>query len=289
MQDLHEPSPEFTRFLEWQTRTTLRRDERFDEERAAGSRLPRLARMAALVLASLIAGAGAVVAAERVQESRELEVLLEQNRVRLELAERRVAAAKELESAAKSAVEMGRRSVTSTFGATLRVAAMERDAARLALDRAELVGARREVDPRLSAPLVGTRDLASERLRVDAEYQARVLEVRETDEQYARARFESGVSPRADLRRATRDAEAARLDAARTAERLALRADFLLDRIDGIACERLDLVGGAEHRRRALEARAKHLREALEEARQIEANGMGAGLVGPLELELDGV
>ncbi|MEM1452120.1 MAG: hypothetical protein AAF957_13300 [Planctomycetota bacterium] len=284
---MHEPSPEFTRFLEWQTRTTLRRGDRFADDRPASSRLPRLARIAALVLASLFAGAGAVVAAERIQESRELEVLLEQNRVRGELAARRVAAAKELEAAARRAYEMGSQSITSTFGATLRVAELEREAAHLELDRAELVGARREVDLRLSAPLVGTRDLVSEHLRVDAAYHARVLEVRETDEAFATAAYESGVVPRAELRRATRLADAVRLDVRRTEERLALRADFAVGRIEALDCERRDLVGGAEHRKRALESSAKHLRESLEEARIIESQGMGTGLVQPLEMELD--
>ena len=88
MESIHEPSPEFTRFLEWQTRTELRREARFRPVRRRAPILARWTQMAALVLFSVVLGGGAVYAMERLEDSRAVEVLIERNRLETELAER---------------------------------------------------------------------------------------------------------------------------------------------------------------------------------------------------------
>ena len=287
MEDPHAPSPEFSRFLEWQTRTALRRDRRFSESSSPSGALQRMTRVAALVLVSLFVGAGAVVAAERIQESRALDVLLAQNQLRLELAQRRVEAARKVEETTRVRVSQGIAPQASVRRVTLRVAELEREATRLQLDRDELAAAQREVDRRISAPLVRGRDFVHERLRVDADYRARMLEIHEKDEASLKIQYQSGMIPRGELRQAQRVAAASRAESARLTERMALRAEFVAGQIDGVTCERRDRIAAAEHRGRVLDAEAEHLRTSLEEARVFEANGLASGLVAPLELELE--
>ena len=81
-------------------RAELRRSERFEPL----PRVLRVARVAALVLVSLFAGGGAAFAVERIQESREIELLLQRNRLRVELAERRQWARELGEAARRRAV-----------------------------------------------------------------------------------------------------------------------------------------------------------------------------------------
>ena len=59
----HEPDPDFTRFLEWQTRTEVRRRARFAVPPRSLPHLPRWARVAALVCLSLFAGGSGITRA----------------------------------------------------------------------------------------------------------------------------------------------------------------------------------------------------------------------------------
>ena len=80
----HEPDSQFVEHLEWQIRSSLRRRDRFALPVPSGAL--RVARTAALVLLSLMGGAGAVVAAERIQDSRERELLLAQTSIEVDMA-----------------------------------------------------------------------------------------------------------------------------------------------------------------------------------------------------------
>ena len=290
--DPHEPSPDFHRFLEWQTRTTLRRGERFGgHAHPRGPRwssgLPRVARLAALVLVSLFAGAGAVVAAERLQDSRVLAVLLEDNRLRLELAERRVQSAREAEASARLRVEQGLAPGVSVLGFQLRLAQSERDLTLQVTDREELAAAGRTVDERLSAPLVHGRDFVRERLETHLTFHERALELFRKEAAIRKAQVESGNLPASVLFEVEDEAAALRSELERTVERLALRGDFVAGRVEAEACERRDRIAGAEHRLRHLDVRQAALERDLEHQRVLQANGLSSGEVGPLELARD--
>jgi len=285
MHDIHEPGPEFTRFMEWQTRTELRRRDRFESPSftsrrstlQATGRVARVTRIAALVLVSLFCGAGVVIAAERIQDSRQLEILLERNGLLLELTERRVAAAVDIQDRERLLHEQGMVSETGMMRAGSRVVALERDRDHLRLDRAEMETSRRDVDDRLSAQPVGPRDFVSEHLRVDKASLGGVRELRARQEAIALAQYEAGMRVQSDLIEAAHATASAGEDIARIDERLALRADFLLGRIEAFECESRDLVGDAEFRRTRLAGEAARIATLLERAQQIEAAGRGSG------------
>lgn len=287
MNDLHEPSPEFLSHLEWQTRTELRRRERFAPVPLRMPRLMRVARSAALVLVSLTVGASAVLAVGRLQDSRELGIRLERNRVLVELAERRVESAQERLEMQRVRYEQGLSPLGGVGEAERRFAGsvVERD--HLRLDREELNSARRAPDLRLSAPLVGPRDFVSEHLRLDKSHSARLVELFDADEQVAELRFAQGLISHGEAERASRETELAVAALERLDERLALRADFLLERLDAATCELRDLVTGAEHRRRVLTGEVESLARELLRAEALEAAGRAAGAAEPLRAELD--
>ncbi len=287
MNDLHEASPEFLRHLEWQTRTELRRRERFAAPAKRTSGLLRLFRSAALVLASLTVGASAVLAVERLQDSRELEVRLERNRVRVELAERRVASAEEQLEAQRLRHEQGQVPQEGPRDAEQRLVGFVLERDHLRLEREELNAARSAPDLRLSAPLVGPRDFVSEHLRLDQAHATRVADLLGEAAAVSDLHAQEGLVSSTSHARVRREAESAANVVQRLDERLALRADFVLGRLDAATCERQDLVTGAEHRRRELDAMLVHLRRELERAEQLEAAGFAAGESGPLGLELE--
>ena len=287
MQDIHDPSPEFTQYLEWQTRTELRREKRFSRPSPSMPRLTRVARIAALVLFSLFSGAGVVIAAERIQESRELEIMLDRNRVVLELAERRIATAGEVQERERLLFESGFIPQSEMTATSVWIGELERDRDHLRLDRVEMETARRKVDGRLSAPLVGPRDFVSEHLRIDKNHLARIVEARASQEATVRAGYESGRETTAVLLDAQFAARAALDEVARIDARLALRADFLVGRLGALECENRDLIGDAEFRRAGYQRQAEQLDTQLEHARRVEAQGFGAGDVTRLQSERD--
>ncbi len=297
MHDIHEPGPEFTRFMEWQTRTELRRRDRFESPSVAShrsalrstGRVARLTRIAALVLVSLFCGAGVVIAAERIQDSRQLEILLERNGLLLELTERRVAAAVDIHERERLLHEQGMVSDTGVMRAQTRVGDLVRDRDHLRLDREEMVASRRGVDERLSAHLVGPRDFVSEHLRIDKASIEGDRELRARQEAIARAQYEAGIRSRSDLIEAAHAAATVDEDIARIDERLALRADFLLGRIEAFECESRDLVGDAKFRRTRLASEAARIATLLERAVHMEAAGLGSGDVLRLQGERDAV
>jgi len=287
MNDLHEPSPEFLNHLEWQTRTELRRRQRFAPVARRLPRLARLARSAALVLLSLSVGASAVLAVGRLQDSRELGVRLEGNRVLVELAERRVTAAQEQVEVQRLRYEEGLVSVASARDAEQRLAGMVLERDHLRLDREELNAARRVPDLRLSAPLVGPRDFVSEHLRLDRAHAASAAEHLEEDQELIQRRYEQGFASSTTVDQARRDAEVVHAEVERHDERLALRADFLLGRMDAESCERRDLVTAAGHRLSDLMAQVEFVQRELERAEALESAGVASGQSAPLRERLD--
>src|SRR5688500_7131150 len=148
-----EPDPAFLDHLEWQLRTELRREARFAPREVAPAW--RRLKTAALIAASLALGGATVVAAERVQQSREAEILAAQAQVRIDLQRSRSElAAKRLADASmrvgagiatQAELERAEQVQTSEL-ARLR---------RLALDLAEVELSGREPRDELDAPLVG--------------------------------------------------------------------------------------------------------------------------------------
>ena len=173
------------------------------------------------------------------------------------------------------------------FAATAWVAELERDRDHLRLDRAEMEAARSEVDVRLSAPLVGPRDFVSEHLRIDRMHLERIVDLRTKQEAIAEARFEGGMATSSTFAEAKHLAQLVRSEVAQIDARLALRAEFLLERIDALECENRDLIGDAEFRRARYQSQAKQLDTQIEYARRLEESGLASGDVTRLRSERD--
>lgn len=291
MSDRHEPTPEFLSHLERETRFALRRPQ----DGAQGTTLARL-RTAALVVLALGAGAGCVVAAEHLQDTRRVQRALASNSVRVELAERRLAALRARLEIARERFAAGVLSQSEMSEAELRMLAAQRTLRHVQLEREELeLGGRAlarttahdgevELELDLTTPLVGRRDFVSEHLRVDRESSAAELEHARREQERAVALRDAGVTTEAEAARAlaavaSRERRLAALD-----RRLAARADFLQGRTTRETCERADLLLGAESRRAEGEALVGSLRSELARAEQLAAAGVAPA---PQELRLD--
>ena len=98
-----------------------------------------------------------VFAVEELQQSREAELLLERNALRVQLAERRVQVAGEALEREDQLYREGFNSIGSVQAARQRVAELERERDQLRLDRSELESSGRPANRDLWAPLVGSR------------------------------------------------------------------------------------------------------------------------------------
>ncbi|MFT7171277.1 MAG: uncharacterized small protein (DUF1192 family) [Paracoccaceae bacterium] len=212
MNDMHTPTPEFTRFLEWQTRTTLRRSERFDaaapltaeESRApelrAVARLPwpgisRAARIAAIILVSMMAGAAGVVAAEQVRESKVVERLLNAQTIRITLVEKKLEVAAATLAREQSLVDLGYASSWSVMPLQENQLRLKEDLARLRVDSGEVRASGREPDTAIDAPVVAGRDFEGERIELSLGTLRRLLKVANGRFELVEKRVKSGFAP----------------------------------------------------------------------------------------------
>jgi hypothetical protein len=236
----HEPTPEFARFLEWQVTSAVRRQTRFAEP-PKPAYLKHLG-IAALVVVSILAGAGGVTAASRIQANEQTKVLLAQQAGEVLLAQMQVDAAKKAADLAKRQTEVG----TAPQEA---YAAADRDLrlAMLALKKASLgteeVGASgKTVQDDLSAPLVKGRDFVTERLRIDQESAGITVAAASARLKATKTRYEVGLVGEVELA----DAQAQRTRAsaeARLAETLVdLRRQVLEGKIKAADMVHLRLI-----------------------------------------------
>ena len=180
----HEPDPSFVEHLEWQMRTALRRRERF----AGPVTIRNLGwlRTSALVLVSLLGGAGAVVAAERIQDSRQKEYLLARGRIEMEMIELQLQHAADtleyMQRLHKNGVIHSRDVLEAQ--ALLQHHRIDLLVKKLDLQEIELTGS--EPSRELTAPLVAGRDFVAQRLKYE-------LERAEHEFADARERFERTV------------------------------------------------------------------------------------------------
>lgn len=287
MDPLHEPDVDFARYLEWQTRTELRRAERFEVTPERDSRLAPLLRVAALMLFSLFAGGGLVFAVEEIQQSREVELLLERNELQVQLAQRRVQLAEDALEREDLLYREGLQSIGSVQAAQQRVAELERERDQLQLDRDELQRSGRPADRDLWAPLVGSRDFVSESLHIDRELAAaRVAHAQANLERLSQL-IDIGVVSQAeqfDLRAMVdrRLAELQGLD-----ERLKLRTLFLTGSLDRRDLERLARQEAARERREAVTADLQAAAANLERTLLLEREGRLASGSAELQLKVD--
>lgn len=275
----HEPDPSFVEHLEWQLATALRREERFARPASGGTL--RWMRTAALMLLCIAVGAGGVVGAERLHQSREKELLLARNSVQVETARQLLDLEQRRLERAEQLAEVGRLGLRSVGEARVSADEVLFELKRLELDGEEIDASGRTPDRELTAPLVDGRDFVSEGLRLERQrvgvrQQQSTAEL-ERVEQLAAA----GLVTEAEASKPRQEHAALEESLRALDERLALRADFLLGHRDARTTTLLDLRAEARHAlslaERTIEAiRANHQRlESL----------AGAGVAGRAELE----
>jgi hypothetical protein len=285
MNDRHEPTPEFLSHLEWQTRTTLSRRERFGRPSrpTAGRRL----RLLAVVALSVLCGAAGVKATGEVRDARTRDYFLRQADLRVELA------AMQLRLLDERAHEVGVRFADGVVDEeTLLTARHEVEMARLELrhlqlDREEIAARGREPLQSLSAPLVGGRDFVSERLAVEIARTEGVIRLIEDRTARRRALVERGLLRADEVRAESLDGIAARGQLEMIRSRLELRRRFLTGDLAAAEVERLAIIDDS---RRELEILAPALdlaRQRLARSAELREQGLiPADEVRHAELEL---
>ncbi|MGW8267796.1 MAG: hypothetical protein ACWGSQ_15630 [Longimicrobiales bacterium] len=236
MKENHQPDPEFVSHLEWQVRTALRREQRF--ARPVQSRSGRRMKIATLVLVSALVGAGGVVVKDEVQEARQQELLLAEVRGNLRLAEMEM----ELISRQYEQVEeryqgglVPREAILNAGFALLRA---ETRLQRLKLDEEEILATGREARDGLSAPLVGGRDLVSERLELDRSVALQEVTAARAQLEHLQERYESGLLGDADLMDGLVPIQQAEARVEELDQRLELRQEVLDGTVTGEEAER---------------------------------------------------
>lgn len=291
MNDVHEPTPEFLAHMERETLYALRQP--LPKYRAP---LLHHLRTAALVVLALGAGAGCVVVAERVQDSRRIERELARNGLRVELAERRFEALASRTEAARLRHAEGLVSLSEVSEAERRLLAAERtlrharlegeelDAGGWALARTTEPAGEVELDLDLTAPKLGQRDFVSEHLRIDREACSADLEHARRELERASALHDAGRVSESVPSNARAEVEKLELRLVSLDQRLAARAEYLAGKTSREQCELADLRRGAELRHADGEALVRNLRDQLARAEQLHSAGVAPA---PDELRLE--
>jgi hypothetical protein len=273
-----EVRPEFRAHLEWQIASALRREERFAAPVAAPwTRL----RTAVALAAALACGAAAVAATDELHEVRQRDALVEAAKAEEKLNQLRVELARTAVQQARSRFEVGTASRETVQAAEAELRAMEGALARNALNIAEIQATAQPPRDDLQAPLVGTRDFVSERLKLTLAELQHQLAAAEGARAAAQARFEVGLASQAARMQAQGEVVQLTLKLQQMAATLELRKQALSG-----AIKHEDLVQQLRRlelttQRQQIEREIEMLRARLQEIRRRTEVGTG----GELELK----
>jgi len=243
MTNPHEPTPEFARFLEWQVTTAVRRQTRFAEP-------PRPAHMkylgiAALVVVSILIGAGGVTAAGRIQANEQTKTLLAQQAGAVMVAQMEVDAAKQAAELAKKRAAVGMSTQEEAVAADRSLQRALLHLKRATLGTEEIGGSGKPVQDELSAPLVGTRDFVTERLLLDQQDSAMALASAAAQLKKAQTRFDVGLGSDVEVAGAQAELKVADIETQRVASLIDLRRQFLMGRIKAADLQTQQMLGAA--------------------------------------------
>lgn len=224
--EMHEPTPEFAQYLEWQVATAVRRHNRFAEPVRSYGYAKYLAAAAVIVIAMMI-GAGGVAAAGRIQDNQQRNLLLTEQNTQIQLAQLQLSLAQKAFDDAKKRADVG-------AAAPGIVASAERDVriAQIRLDRAKLNAVEvdmssRPVRDEVTAPLVKDRDFVMERLELELKAAAIALASAEANNKNAHARYDVGLSGNVELAEADMAMARAQSGVSSLQDQIALRTRFL--------------------------------------------------------------
>jgi outer membrane protein TolC len=195
-------------------------------------------KIAAMVLVSALLGAGGVVVKDQVQEAREQEILLAEVEGNLRLAEMEMDLVVTQYEQVEDRYQAGIVSQEAILSARLSVLKAETHHSRLQLDEEEIRATGRAPRDELSAPLVGGRDLVTERLELDRSVAMEELAVAEAQLARIQERYEAGVVGNPELMEAMIPVQRAEARLQGLDRRLELRRQVLDGAITGPEAER---------------------------------------------------
>lgn len=229
MPSIHQPTPEFERYLEWQVTSALRRQDRFARPARAGHR--RYLGAVAVVVASMLAGAAGVTASNRIQENQQKQLLVVQQQSDLRLAQMQVAIAEQAAKDAKHRADIGvvSRGEAAAAERALETAAMNLQRVRLNLEEVERSG--QPVQDDITSPVVGGRDFVAARLDLDQKAAALAAEAAQQRLRKAKNRSDVGLGTQVEVLDAQADVVRAAGEMETVHQKIALRQQFLAGKI----------------------------------------------------------
>lgn len=248
----HEPDPRFLDHLEWQIQMEQRRKNRFAQP--TPGRLKGITRYVALVALSLSIGAASVVAHERIQGSRERDLLLMQADLEMEKAKLHLEAAHNHAQLIQQRVDAGIVSSQELSGAHAALVETENELRRCQLDREEIAISGTSVRNDLAAPRVNNRDFVAERVGLERSRLRAQLEVHHGAFDIATQLFESGRAGEDEVLRARAMVMQLESELHGIERRLERRAAFLEGKISARNVKILGQLDAAEARRHGVRA-----------------------------------
>jgi hypothetical protein len=224
---MHEPTPEFAQYLEWQVAAAVRRQERFAEPIRTTSAYAKYLAAAAMIVVAMMVGAGGVAAAGRIQDNQQKQLLLAEQNMHMQMAGLQL-------QLAQTALDDAKRRVSVGAAEPNLVASAERDVrlAQIRLDRASLETAEvqlsvRPVRDEITSPLVKGRDFVTERLQLDLKSSGISLSAAEALRKNAQTRFAVGLIGDVELAEADVTLLRAQSEVQLIQDQLALRSRFI--------------------------------------------------------------
>ena len=192
----HEPDPDFLNNLEWQLKGELRRQNRMGiRERVS----VRVLKIAALMVASIGLGAGAMEATQRIQESWRTELLEARLEVQLELARQRAEMQREALEQTREEVDQGLQHAREVLYAQFQIARAMSELEIVELELEEIRESGREPLGELSSPLVGGRDFVAEKMAIRMEMAQLYLSTIQRDVDRTEAQVAAGAANEREL------------------------------------------------------------------------------------------
>jgi len=271
MLNRHEPDKQFVENLEWQIGAEVRRRNR---NVASPRPLWRLARVAAMVVISMVVGAAAMAASYQIEENWRKELLVSKLEARANLTEQRLAMMAEEFARVQQQFEVGAVGRDALIQAEMMLHSMRIGAESLQLDLEEVMASGREPSNELSAPLVGGRDFVSERINLEIEQLNNQLNLASEELEDVESRVAAGVESRGTL--LSMEVSVREIHAHRTQleEKLMTRRDILAGEITPVEAELVALRDDAARRADTLRMYLGVAGEEFEEVRRRVAAGV---------------
>ena len=269
MQAPHTPREGFVDRLEWQIGSELRRRHRTGPATwLPSSPLKAAAALAFLVIVSMAAGGAAVAAAVQAQDKERRDLVVSSYEQRVQLAQRRVAAAMREVDRVDHQVAVGLEPAVTLQDSRLRLAEAQGLLKRseLELQEARLTG--QEPLDQISAPLVSGRDFVTERLQASLLAPEQALGIAKARAQAMRRRMEVGMARVTEL--VEEEARVLELEAALVSirDKLDVRRRFASGLITAAQADLRVIESEAEQRVKALEPRIALARKHLADAQR---------------------